>query len=204
MSYCASCGTQITDSFCSNCGQSKAINQETKGSSKAMWVHLAPLLLSLLSYLIFQTSDLDAGKTMDYSYQGSDPNYPIDNPFAVWWFIGKVFAVLPLLVLWLYPLMVRMSAKSSIFEKSHATASLNFQISLFIYISAILLIALVATAGTFSISLDGVFSTILLWFVIFGTLGVIGLASFIFYIMASVAGKRGTPYRYPLAINFLK
>jgi uncharacterized Tic20 family protein len=128
----------------------------------------------------------------------------MDNPFAVWWFIGKVFDVLPLLVLWLYPLIVRMSSKSSIFEKSHATASLNFQISLFIYISAILLIALLATAGTFSISISGVFSTILLWFVIFGTLGVVGISSFIFYVMASVAGKRGSAYRYPLAVNFLK
>jgi uncharacterized Tic20 family protein len=204
MSYCASCGTQISGSFCSNCGQSKATNQETKGSSKAMWVHLAPLLLSLLSYLIFQTSVFDLGNTLDYGYQGSDPNSVMDNPFAVWWFVGKVFAVLPLLVLWLYPVIVRMSSKSSTFEKSHATASLNFQISLFLYISAIILIALVATAGTFSISIGGVFSTILLWLITFGALGVVGISSFIFYIMASVAGKRGTAYRYPLAINFLK
>jgi uncharacterized Tic20 family protein len=97
-----------------------------------------------------------------------------------------------------------MSSKSSTFEKSHATASLNFQISLFLYISAILLIALVATAGTFSFSIGGVFSTILLWLVIFGALGVVGISSFIFYVMASVAGKRGTAYRYPSAINFLK
>jgi uncharacterized Tic20 family protein len=147
---------------------------------------------------------LDLGNTLDDGYQGSDPNSVMDNPFAVWWFIGKVFAVLPLLVLWLYPVIVRMSSKSSTFEKSHATASLNFQISLFLYISAVFLIALVATAGTFSLSIGGLFSTLLLWLVIIGALGGIGISSFIFYVMASVAGKRGTVYRYPLAIKFLK
>lgn len=199
MKFCKNCGSQIEHTFCTNCGPEKAEVQTRQGSTRAMWVHLYPLLLTSVSYLIYQTSANSFEIGSDFTMEE-----PVVNSFASYWFFSQILAFLPLFVLWLYPLMVRMSSRSSTFEKAHATASLNFQISLFIYISAILLIALVATVGTFSISISGVWSTILLWWVVVGTLGLLGLASFIFYVIAAVAGKRGRVYRYPLAINFLK
>jgi uncharacterized Tic20 family protein len=157
-----------------------------------MWVHLAPLLLacstSFVGPIIIQASLL---------IPSADNSFVFGNAF--------LFGFIPLLVLWVPALVVRISSKSNDFERRHASSSLNNQISLFIYISAIILLAFGASIGSVSSNASQAIGSIwLVWILALLVLGALGIAQLVFSILGSVAGNSGKDYRYPLAIRFFK
>jgi uncharacterized Tic20 family protein len=94
------------------------------------------------------------------------------------------------LLLWLPGVLIRQSASATDFDRRHATESLNFQLSLLLYIAA----------GTvFSIITIGI------GLLIAGP-ALIGLAiaALVFNIMAISAANAGRECRYPLTIRFVK
>jgi uncharacterized Tic20 family protein len=155
-----------------------------------MWAHLGPLVLVAFSFTI-------APKFSSVSYTALS-SFGIGDTL---WGLSTASAI-PLLFLWLPALIVRISSKSTQFDRRHANSSLNFQISLFIYISALLAIGAVALAGSLTtLNFGGAWILIVLWFF---AMGILGMMSVIFNIQGSIAGKRGNEYRYPIAIRFLK
>ena len=197
MPYCASCGTESsTNKFCNHCGSpvnaqaaqtQVAAGINTAGSKKAMWVHLAPLLMATVSTFIGPSlfSSINLGVVTDVSMIGV-----------------STLAYIPLLLLWLPALIVRVSSSSTPFEKNHAGTALNFQISLFLYIVAVVGIALAATYAAFSNV-----NVVLMWVIVpimALALMALGIMALVFNIMGTVAGNAGREYRYPIAIRFLK
>jgi uncharacterized Tic20 family protein len=103
---------------------------------------------------------------------------------------GFLTAGIVWLLLWLPGVLIRQSASATDFDRRHATESLNFQLSLLLYIAA----------GTvFSIITIGI------GLLIAGP-ALIGLAiaALVFNIMAISAANAGREYRYPLTIRFVK
>jgi len=103
---------------------------------------------------------------------------------------GFLTAGIVWLLLWLPGVLIRQSASATDFDRRHATESLNFQLSILLYI----------TAGTvFSIITIGI------GLLIAGP-ALIGLAiaALVFNIMAISAANAGREYRYPLTIRFVK
>jgi uncharacterized Tic20 family protein len=93
-------------------------------------------------------------------------------------------------VLWLPPLLIKSSNSATDFDKRHATESLNFQITLALYIVACLSIG---------------FATLTLAFLIVGPLLIaLAICAVVFNIMGAVAANAGREYRYPLSIRFVK
>ena len=93
--------------------------------------------------------------------------------------------VLTLLVGFVAPLVIYLLKKDeSDFVKYHAIESLNFQISLFIYIMASVVLMLVIISVFLAI--------------------VIGVAALILVIIATVKASEGKTYRYPLTIRLIK
>jgi len=103
---------------------------------------------------------------------------------------GWITAGTAWLLLWLPGLLIRRAASATDFDRRHATESLNFQVSLLLYIAA----GLVFSGITLGIGL-----------LIAGP-ALIGLAiaALVFNIMAIVAANAGREYRYPLTIRFVK
>jgi uncharacterized Tic20 family protein len=108
------------------------------------------------------------------------------------------------------PLIVYLiKGHESEFVGEHARASLNYQISISIYVLIAVLVALAATFGFIAPMQWAAQSTVgyslgALW-IAFGAFGlVILLASFAFIILGTVAAGEGRPYTYPLAIQFLR
>ncbi|MGB8965318.1 MAG: DUF4870 domain-containing protein [Candidatus Cybelea sp.] len=108
------------------------------------------------------------------------------------------------------PLIVYLiKGHESEFVGEHARASLNYQISISIYVLIAVLVALAATFGFIAPMQWAAQSTVgyslgALW-IAFGAFGlVILLASFAFIILGTVAAGEGRPYTYPLAIRFLR
>jgi uncharacterized Tic20 family protein len=115
------------------------------------------------------------------------------------------FSFVPLTILWVPALIVRLAPSSTPFERRHASASLNYQISLFIYISVIFLLAILGTISSFSTpSLNSISNAWGVWALAIIALGVLGILSLVFNIAGSSAGSSGKEYRYPIAIKFLK
>jgi len=195
MAFCSSCGTENkTGSFCSSCGTRLANQtavQATVGSSKAMWVHLAPLLLALIGTFLAPLSTYwNTTLTEDYGFGLR---------------LFTFFSFVPLTILWVPALIVRLAPSSTPFERRHASASLNYQISLFIYISVIFLLAILGTISSFStVSLNSIVNAWGIWAIAFIALGILGILSLVFNIAGSSAGSAGKEYRYPIAIKFLK
>jgi uncharacterized Tic20 family protein len=193
MAFCSSCGTENkTGSFCSSCGTplaNQTVDQATVGSSKAMWVHLAPLLLAVIGTFL---APLVTG--LASSTGASDYGFGLG-----------LFSFVPLTILWVPALIVRLAPSSTDFERRHASASLNYQISLFIYISVIFLLAIFGTISSFSTpSLNSISNAWGVWALAIIALGVLGILSLVFNIAGSSAGSAGKEYRYPIAIKFLK
>ena len=91
----------------------------------------------------------------------------------------------------LAPLVVLLTnGEKSAFVKRHATESLNFQISLLIYLMVGFLVAIF----TLGIGLIVVVPVAL----------VIGVLALVTIIMATMAASRGEDYRYPLCIRIIK
>jgi len=130
--------------------------------------------------------------------QVSTPAATSSKNLAMWSHLAPLLAVVAgfltagivWLLLWLPGVLIRQSASATDFDRRHATESLNFQLSLLLYIAA----------GT-------VFSmiTIGIGLLIAGP-ALIGLAiaALVFNIMAISAANAGREYRYPLTIRFVK
>jgi len=130
--------------------------------------------------------------------QVSTPAATSSKNLAMWAHLAPLLAVVAgfltagivWILLWLPGLLIRQSASATDFDRRHATESLNFQLSLLLYIAA----------GTvFSIITIGI------GLLIAGP-ALIGLAiaALVFNIMAISAANAGREYRYPLTIRFVK
>jgi len=152
------------------------------GSTKATFLHLAPLLFPVV------TTSLSSGS------------------------LGQSFWIALLLVtvsIVVVPaLIIRLSSKSTDFERRHASAYLNFQISLLIYsavlVGVFMLLIMNLSANT-SGSYQGINSPTGL-LVVFSVLFLLffGFLIVAFNIRAAMAAYKGKDYRYPIAIRFLK
>ena len=199
MAFCNICQIDVGSSkFCTTCGRpvessepKQVIDQPSTqriSYSRASFVHWAPLALSTLGVII--SPQLYGALAMNFT-----PSM---------WLIPTLVSIFPLLIMWLPGLIIRVSSKSTPFDIRHANASLNYQISLFIYISLFMLFVFAPTISSFQTGGIGSSGP---WLVLaFGLLflGVFGIAVLVFSIRAAVAAGSGEEYRYPIAIPFLK
>ncbi len=166
MGYCVSCAKDIkTGKFCPTCGRQLLTNTELKAEATA----------------------------------SEQPAAALKGPsnMAMWAHLAPLIGSVTIpvvyitgLVLWLPAVLIRSSKTATDFDKRHATESLNFQITLALYIVACLSVG---------------FATLTLAFIIVGPLLIaLGLAAVIFNIMGAVAANDGREYRYPLSIRFVK
>lgn len=164
MGYCVSCAKDVkTGKFCPACGRQLLSDAELKTQAT---VTLEPVA---------------SGKSNLAMWAHLAP------------LLGAVIAPLvyvTLLVLWLPAVLIRSSDKATDFDRRHATESLNFQISLALYIGS----ALILGVATLSLAL-----------VILGPLLVLlAITAVVLNILAAVAANAGREYRYPLTIRFVK
>jgi hypothetical protein len=152
------------------------------GSIKATFLHLAPLLLPVVTASL---SSASLGQSF-------------------WIFLLSV--MVPIVVV--PALIIRFSGKSTDLERRHASAYLNFQVSVLIYLAVLvgvfMLLSIYLNAST-SGSYQGFNSQAGL---LVG-LSVLVLLFFVFLIVAfiiraALAAYKGKEYRYPIAIRFLK
>jgi len=130
--------------------------------------------------------------------QVSTPAATSSKNLAMWSHLAPLLAVVAgfltagivWLLLWLPGVLIRQSASATDFDRRHATESLNFQLSLLLYIAA----------GTvFSIITIGIGL-----FIAGPALIGLAIAALVFNIMAISAANAGREYRYPLTIRFVK
>jgi len=166
MGYCVSCAKDVkTGKFCPTCGRQLLSTADLKAEASALDQPATPL----------------RGKSSLATWAHASPLLTSATIPILW---------LTALVLWLPPLLIRSSNSATDFDKRHATESLNFQITLALYIVAGLLVG---------------FVTLTLGFIIIGPLLIaLAIAAAIFNIMGAVAAYAGKEYRYPLAIRFIK
>jgi uncharacterized Tic20 family protein len=147
-----------------------------------MLVHLTPLLIPLISFPIVP------------SYIGLEL-----------WYLILLF---PVLLIYVPALIVLVRSKSNDFERRHAIAYLNFELSLIIYIGGLVgaywWIFNYMSANS-SGAYQGITSPIAFLSISFALV----LLAFISVIVAlnvrgATAAFRGLEYRYPIAIRFLK
>jgi uncharacterized Tic20 family protein len=154
------------------------------GSIKAVFVHLAPIVVPLGATSLVQ--------------------FP-DGSFQAIWYIS---ILVPALLSYLPAVIVRLSRKSTDFERRHSTTFLNLQISLLIYfglgIGAYLAIFNSIEVDD-STSYQGINSPIG-QLTVASVLLVLVFISVIAALMfrAASAAYRGQDYTYPIAIRFLK
>jgi hypothetical protein len=166
MGYCVSCAKDVASGkFCPTCGRQLLSANDLKVEASASQE---------------QSSILKAKSNL-----------------AVWAHAAPLLgsATIPIFwitafALWVPALLIRSSKSATEFDKRHATESLNFQISLALYIVVCLAAGLV---------------TLTLAFIIVGPLLIaLAVAAVIFNIMGAVAANAGREYRYPLTIRFVK
>lgn len=200
MAFCNICQIDVGSSkFCTTCGrpveasESKQVidqpSTQRASYSRASFVHWAPLALATLGVII--SPQLFGALAMNFT-----PSM---------WLIPTLISIFPLLIMWLPGLIIRLSPKSTPFEIRHANASLNYQISLFIYISLFMLFVFAPIIGSFETGMP--LGSAGPWVVLlFGLLflGAFGIAALVFSIRAAAAAGSGEEYRYPIAIRFLK
>jgi uncharacterized Tic20 family protein len=152
------------------------------GSTKAMLVHLTPLLIPVLS------TYLNIASTVQ----------------SLWYLVFLI----PVLIIFLPAIIIRLSSKSTDFERRHASAYLNFEISSLLYVGALVGTYLwilnnmsAETGGTY----QGINSPIALLSISFALLLLSFTALIVaFNVRAAIAAYKGQEYRYPIAIRFLK
>jgi uncharacterized Tic20 family protein len=156
------------------------------GSTKAMLVHLSPMLLPVLSTVL------------------SPYLIPESSGQPLWYLIFLV----PALIIFLPAIILRLSSKSTDFERRHASAYLNFEISSLLYVGALvgtylwILNNMSAETGG---SYQGINSPIALLSISFALLLLSFTALIVaFNVRAAIAAYKGQEYRYPIAIRFLK
>lgn len=162
MAYCSACQIEVSNAkFCTTCGR-----QLVAGAAPGV-------------------------------EQVSVPAATSKNSLAMWAHLAPLlgavvgtFTGLPYFLLWLPGLLIRQSRSATAFDRRHATESLNFQLSLLVYIASGIVFSLL---------------TIGIGLLIAGP-GLIGLAitALVFNIMAIAAASGGREYRYPLTIRFVK
>lgn len=130
--------------------------------------------------------------------QVSTPAATSSKNLAMWAHLAPLLAVVAgfltagivWILLWLPGVLIRQSASATDFDRRHATESLNFQLSLLLYIAA----------GTvFSIITIGI-GLLIVGPALIG----LAIAALVFNIMAISAANAGREYRYPLTIRFVK
>jgi len=163
MAFCAACQIEVANAkFCTTCGRQLVDASAPAESQVATPAATSSKNLAMWSHLA-----------------------PLLAVVA-----GFLTAGIVWLLLWLPGVLIRQSASATDFDRRHATESLNFQLSLLLYIAA----------GTvFSIITIGI------GLLIAGP-ALIGLAiaALVFNIMAISAANAGREYRYPLTIRFVK
>jgi len=114
------------------------------------------------------------------------------------------------------PLVVLLArGKESPFVAQHARASLNYQISLTIYITVGVIVAIVVfgaavlmagLAAPHHDTASGVagIGIAVLWVAVIVAVVASAIASLIFIILGAVAANAGKPYTYPFAIPFIR
>lgn len=115
-----------------------------------------------------------------------------DKTWALAAHIGSLVAAY-LALGFLAPLVIMLVKQDSPFVRRHAVESLNFQISLLIYLVVGSVLTFLVALLTFGIGLL-VFLPVLL---------VLGLLALLFIILATIKASNGEHYRYPLSIRFL-
>ena len=191
MPVCLACQLEVPESqFCNNCGRSLAAEvRTTVGSNRASFVHWGPLALAASALLL----------------QQAFPGEYWANLTQSTFLLGLLLSIFPLLLLWVPGLIILVSAKSSEFDKAHAKASLNNQISLFIYISIIMALFVGTTFNAFATGMP--FGNAGPWLVLLVgllLLSVAGICALVFSILGAAAAGSGKLYKYPLSIRFLK
>ncbi|NBQ98028.1 MAG: DUF4870 domain-containing protein [Microbacteriaceae bacterium] len=191
MPVCLTCQLEVPESqFCNNCGRPLAAEvRTTVGSNRASFVHWGPLALAASALLL----------------QQAFPGEYWANLTQSTFLLGLLLSIFPLLLLWVPGLIILVSAKSSEFDKAHAKASLNNQISLFIYISIIMALFVGTTFNAFATGMP--FGNAGPWLVLLVgllLLSVAGICALVFSILGAAAAGSGKLYKYPLSIRFLK
>ena len=191
MPVCLTCQLEVPESqFCNNCGRPLAAEvRTTVGSNRASFVHWGPLALAASALLL----------------QQAFPGEYWANLTQSTFLLGLLLSIFPLLLLWVPGLIILVSAKSSEFDKAHAKASLNNQISLFIYISIIVALFVGTTFNAFASGMP--FGNAGPWLVLLVgllLLSVAGICALVFSILGAAAAGSGKLYKYPLSIRFLK
>jgi len=166
MGYCVSCAKDVkAGKFCPTCGRQLLTTQELKAEASAAEQAPAPVQSKNNLALWVHLAPLIAG------------------------FVG-IFLTVALFLLWLPGLLVRNSASATEFDKRHATESMNFQLTMLIFIVAATIFSLV----TFFVGIVLIAPVAL----------ALGIAALVFMIMGSIAANDGKEYRYPLTIRFVK
>jgi len=164
MAFCAACQIEVANAkFCTTCGRQLVDASAPAESQVATPASTSSKNLAMWAHLAPLLAVVVAG----------------------WLTAGTAW-----FLLWLPGLLIRRAASATDFDRRHATESLNFQVSLLLYIAA----GLVFSGITLGIGL-----------LIAGP-ALIGLAiaALVFNIMAIVAANAGREYRYPLTIRFVK
>lgn len=169
MAYCSACQIEVASGkFCTTCGRQLVVATApaVEGSAPAVG-------------------------------QGSAPVTTSSNNLAMWAHLAPLlgavvgtFTGLPYVLLWLPALLIRQSSSATDFDRRHATESLNFQLSLLVYIAGGIVFSIV----TVGIGL----------FLAAPALVGISIAAIVFNIMGISAANSGREYRYPLTIRFVK
>ena len=166
MGYCVSCAKDVkTGKFCPTCGRQLLTTQELKAEASAAEKVAEPVRSKSNLAMWVHLAPLIAA-------------------------VVSIWLIVAAFLLWLPGLLVRNSATATDFEKRHATESMNFQLTMLIFI---------AVGFVFSVATLGI-----------GVLLVVpaglalGLAALIFMIIGAVAANEGREFRYPLSIRFVK
>jgi uncharacterized Tic20 family protein len=110
-----------------------------------------------------------------------------ERQYAMWMHLSLLGNLVAPLVIIIVPLVMWMTKKDeSPFIDDHGRETLNFHISLFLYMLAIVPLLLILTCGVGAILFPGIY-----------VLGIVGMCS------ASKAASRGEFYRYPMSMRFL-
>jgi uncharacterized Tic20 family protein len=166
MGYCVSCAKDVKAAkFCPTCGRQLLTTAELKAEATAA-EQSSPAVQSKSNLALWvHLAPLIAG-------------------FVAIWLIVAAF------LLWLPGLLIRNSATATDFEKRHATESMNFQLTMLIFITAGFVFSLVTLGLGLLIVVPAAIA--------------LGIAALIFMIMGAVAANDGREFRYPLSIRFVK
>lgn len=124
---------------------------------------------------------------------GGGPTSPDDTTWALVAHIGSLVASAFFGLAFVAPLIVMLAKSGSPFVRRHAVESLNFQISVLIYVLVGGVVAVVVAFVTVGLGL----------LVIVPVAIALGVAWLVVVILATVKASRGEDYRYPLTIRFV-